>query len=50
MLPGSNPALGQDKTPVELGAVQWTRDLDAAYKRSKKSEKPIFAFFQEVPG
>ncbi|MDF1661667.1 MAG: hypothetical protein P1V97_07835 [Planctomycetota bacterium] len=50
MLPGGNPALGQDKAPVELGKVRWTRDLAAAYKLSKTSKKPIFAFFQEVPG
>lgn len=50
MMLGANSAHGQDKNPVELGKVRWTRDLDAAYKQSKKTKKPIFAFFQEVPG
>ena len=49
MMLGS-PAHGQDKTAVELGKVRWTRDLDGAYKQSKETGKPIFAFFQEVPG
>jgi len=36
--------------PVELGKVDWLRDLDEALTQSKKSEKPVFALFQEVPG
>ncbi|MEZ5300484.1 MAG: thioredoxin family protein [Verrucomicrobiales bacterium] len=37
-------------SPVELGTVNWGRDLDEALAKSKESGKPIFALFQEVPG
>jgi len=36
--------------PVEVGDVNWTRDYQAALGRSRESGKPIFLFFQEVPG
>ena len=36
--------------PVELGDVQWLRDLDTAVASSKKQNKPIAILFQEVPG
>ncbi|NNC90828.1 MAG: hypothetical protein HKN82_20430 [Akkermansiaceae bacterium] len=36
--------------PVELGAVRWSRDLDAALASSAKSGKPVLLLFQEVPG
>ncbi len=35
---------------VELGRVKWRRDLKQAFKDSKKTGKPIFVQFQEVPG
>ena len=38
------------KQPVEIGTVQWLRDYDLAIAESKKSGKPVFALFQEVPG
>ncbi len=34
----------------ELGKVQWIRDHDAGFKQAKKLGKPVFLFFQEVPG
>ncbi len=34
----------------EIGSVKWKRDFENALAQSKKSGKPIFAFFQEVPG
>lgn len=37
-------------TPLEIGTVKYLRDFDEASALSKKSGKPIFAFFQEVPG
>ena len=37
-------------TRPEIGAVDWKRDFDAALKESASSGKPVFAFFQEVPG
>jgi len=45
-------ACGQakEKNPSEIGTVKWSRDLDAALKKSKESGKPIFLLFQEVPG
>lgn len=36
--------------PVEVGAVNWLRDHDAALAQSKESGKPVFLLFQEVPG
>lgn len=36
--------------PVELGTVEWSRDYDAGLKVVKKSGKPMFLLFQEVPG
>lgn len=35
---------------VELGTVNWQRDYPAALELAKKSDKPIFLLFQEVPG
>ena len=35
---------------VEVGNVMWKRDYDRAVAVAKKSGKPIFALFQEVPG
>jgi hypothetical protein len=36
--------------PVETGLVDWTRDFDAALRRSVEERKPVLALFQEVPG
>lgn len=36
--------------PVEVGVVDWLRDLEEAVDLSKETGKPIFALFQEVPG
>lgn len=38
------------RNPVESGDVKWTRDFDAALAKSAESKKPVFAFFQEIPG
>ena len=35
---------------IEVGKVNWGRDLDAALEASAKSGKPLFVLFQEVPG
>ncbi|MEM7162117.1 MAG: thioredoxin family protein [Bacteroidota bacterium] len=37
----------QDK---ELGKVSWFRNYDEAIKEAQRLNKPIFCFFQEVPG
>lgn len=39
-----------EKNPVEIGSVNWTRDLDAAFANSQRSGKPVLLLFQEVPG
>lgn len=36
--------------PVEVGTIDWGRDLEVALTRSKETEKPVFLLFQEVPG
>ena len=36
--------------PVEVGQVEWLRDLDQALEQSSATGKPVFALFQEVPG
>ena len=36
--------------PIELGKVDWLRDMDLAQKQAKEDNKPIFLLFQEVPG
>jgi len=41
---------GETKNPVEVGKVIWERDYEAALASSKKSGKPVFLLFQEVPG
>lgn len=38
------------KNPVEIGLVDWNRDLDAALAKSSETGKPVFVLFQEVPG
>lgn len=40
---------GQDN-PIEVGHVGWGRDLDAALRQSRQTGKPVFLFFQEIPG
>ena len=35
---------------IEVGAVHWQRDLNAAIEASRRTGTPVFAFFQEVPG
>ena len=41
-------SLGQSQ--VELGQVDWNRDLEAAKTLSSQTGKPLFVQFQEVPG
>ncbi|MEL6863146.1 MAG: VPGUxxT family thioredoxin-like (seleno)protein, type 2 [Bacteroidota bacterium] len=36
--------------PVELGKVNWMRNFDEALQQSQSLQKPVFIFFQEVPG
>lgn len=40
----------QERTPPELGKVDWQTDHDKAFALSAKSGKPVFLLFQEVPG
>ena len=43
-------AIKKSDNPVEVGQVNWGRNLDAALVEARNSGKPIFALFQEVPG
>lgn len=43
------PLISTDN-PIELGLVKWNRDFDKAIEISKKTGKPLFILFQEVPG
>lgn len=36
--------------PGELGAVRWWRDEAAAKRAAARSDRPVLALFQEVPG
>ncbi len=36
--------------PVEAGPAKFLRDHDQAMAQAKKTGKPVFAFFQEIPG
>ena len=47
--PGVRGAAPPDN-PVEVGDVNWSRDLEGALLASRQSGKPVFLFFQEVPG
>jgi len=42
--------LGRKLSQPEVGVVRWGRDFKQALAESNKSGKPVFAFFQEVPG
>lgn len=41
---------GGPQNPVEVGKVSWGRDYETALAVAKKSGKPLFVLFQEVPG
>jgi hypothetical protein len=49
---GSSIVVGQqsENEVVEKGTVNWTNDLDVAKQESKKTGKPLFLLFQEIPG
>jgi len=36
--------------PVEIGQVNWMRDVDKALALSEANHRPVFLLFQEVPG
>lgn len=38
------------ETPVEVGDVHWQRDYEQALQMGRETGKPVFLFFQEVPG
>ena len=47
MLPSGVVAIDN---PIEIGSVNWGRDLDKALRLSSQTGRPVFLFFQEVPG
>ncbi len=46
----SSKWLSKNNNPIELGKVSWERDYSLALSQSKKTGKPLFILFQEVPG
>ncbi|MDA7977670.1 MAG: thioredoxin family protein [Pirellulales bacterium] len=40
----------QEGKPIEMGCVQWGRDVDVALAKSHETGKPVFLQFQELPG
>ncbi len=38
------------ENPVELGKVNWSRDLEQSKKAALDSQRPLLILFQEVPG
>lgn len=40
----------ESKRPLELGAIQWHRNFDAATEIARKEKKALLVLFQEVPG
>lgn len=49
-LASCRPADGVSSNPIEVGAVHWGRDFEAAMQASKLSGKPVMLLFQEIPG
>lgn len=39
-----------EEVKPEVGPAKFLRDHDGALAEAKKKQKPVFAFFQEVPG
>jgi len=39
-----------NENPIEVGSVNWGRNLDQALKVSGETGQPVFVLFQEVPG
>jgi hypothetical protein len=46
----SRETSAQEGPHQEIGKVAWGRDLKSALAASRRSGKPVFALFQEVPG
>ena len=44
------PSPSTNDQPVELGKVNWLRDLDQGIAQARQQQKPVFLLFQEVPG
>jgi hypothetical protein len=44
------PGVEASENPVEVGLVNWGRDLDKAFIISTETGRPVFVLFQEVPG
>lgn len=44
------PVVFAQAPPVELGTVDWIRDLDVGLAKAAEAKKPVLLLFQEVPG
>jgi len=43
-------SVAANENPIEVGSINWGRDLDNALKISLETGRPVFLLFQEVPG
>ena len=48
--PDAAPKQEAAEAPVELGAVSWHRDFDAAVQVARERAQALLLLFQEVPG
>ena len=39
-----------DPVEIEKGTVRWSADLESAKMVSRKTGRPVFLLFQEIPG
>lgn len=50
VLPAGGAAADEKKPPVEFGAVEWLRTIEAGEAAAKERKRPMLVLFQEVPG
>jgi hypothetical protein len=43
-------AVDAGSQPIEIGLVNWGRNFEEAFERSRREGRPVLALFQEVPG
>ena len=50
MLGLANAFVDDPDKVVEIGEVNWSSDLESAKGKSRKTGRPVFLLFQEIPG